>query len=92
MTWWEKDAVHKNLRPITYCRNSAEVGRENSSVIQEETVRTFAEKSGLNKELRPGFQELMKRVVEDNSIVFVPVIDISQWEQFHDTKRRRTKS
>jgi len=92
MTWWKKDTVHKKLRPITYCRNSAEVGRENSSEIQEETSQTFAEKSGLNKELRPEFQELVKRVVEDNSIIFVPVIDVSQWEQFQDTKRRRTKS
>ena len=92
MTWWEKDAVYKNLRPITYCCNSAEVGRENSSEIQEETIRTFAEKYGLNEEMRPEFQSMMKRVVEDNSIIFVPVIDVSRWQRFQGRNRRRAKS
>ena len=84
--------MHNNLRPITYCRNSAETGQENSSEIQEETSRTFAEKYGLNEEIRPGFQELMKRVAEDHSIIFVPVVGISRREQFQDTNRRRTRS
>ena len=91
MTWWKKDTVHKKLRPITYCRNSAEVGRENSSKIQEETSQTFAEKSGLN-EMRSEFQALMKRVAEDHSVIFVPVIDVSRRQRFQGRNYRKAKS
>ena len=41
MTWWTENAVRENLRPITYCRNSAETRQENSKATQDEKCRTF---------------------------------------------------
>jgi len=72
MTWWEKNAVRKNHRPVIYCRNSAETKQEKSNTIQDEKCWTFAE-------IRPEFQALMKRVVENDSFIFVPVMDVSRW-------------
>ena len=84
--------MRENLRPVIYCRNSTETRQENASKIQEEKCRDFAKKSGLDEEMRSGFQDLMKRVAENDSFIFVPVIDVSRWKRFQDTNRRRTKS
>ena len=81
----EKNAVHENIRPVIYCRNSAETEQEKSNAIQDEKCRTF-------EEMHPEFQKLLKRVIEDNSISFVPFIDVTKWERFIDTNRRRAKS
>ena len=101
MTWWEMDsvAVADALKAIGYCRNSADIGQENSCDIQEENIRAFAAKnnieiiaiyadrgkSGLNAEGRPEFQALMKRVAEDDSFPIILVYDVSRWGRFQDT-------
>ena len=100
-SWWKKqlDSMVKRLRAIGYCRNSADIGQENSCTIQEENIRAFAMqngieivaiyadrgKSGLNAEGRPQFQALMERVVEDDSFSIVLVYDVSRWGRFQDT-------
>jgi len=82
-----------------YDRNSTTIGQENSCDIQYEHNMAFAKKhnievigvyedrgkSGLNAEGRPGFQALMKRVVEDNSFSVILVYDVSRWGRFPDT-------
>jgi len=85
MKWWEMNAVRENIRPVIYCRNSAETRQEKSNAIQDDKYRTFAE-------MRSEFQELMRRVAEDDSFIFVPVIDVTKWERFQSRNRRRTKS
>ena len=92
MTWWGKNAVRKNLRPVLNCRNSAETRQENANTIPEEKYREFVKKFGISEEMRPGFQDLMKRVIESDAFIFVPVIDVSQWKQPQGRNRRRAKS
>jgi len=100
MTWWKKTAIAllECLYAVIYCRNSADIGQENSCEIQEERCRDFAEKngfeivavyadrgkSGLNAEGRPEFQALLERVKTDNSFQYIIVLDISRWGRFQD--------
>jgi len=99
--WAKQDCVATAAceKAVIYIRNSADIGQENSCDIQEEKCRAFAEKhgfevvavfadrgtSGLNAEGRPGFQAMMKRVVEDNSFSIILVYDVSRWGRFPDT-------
>jgi len=57
MTWWKNNAVHKKLRPVIFCRNSAETGQENSIKTPKEKCREFAKKFGHDEEMRPRFQD-----------------------------------
>ncbi|MCL2624759.1 MAG: recombinase family protein [Planctomycetaceae bacterium] len=100
MTWWKKnDVALIDCRcAAIYCRNSADIGQENSCEIQEEKCRDFAGKngfeiiavyadrgkSGLNAEGRPEFQALLERVKTDNSFQSIIVLDVSRWGRFQD--------
>jgi len=54
-------------------------------------VRDDQSQSEFNAEGRPGFQELMKRIVENKSFSFVLAYDVTQWKQVQDTSRGRAK-
>jgi len=100
MTWWKKNdiALCEYHCAVIYCRNSADIGQENSCEIQEEKCRAFAEKngfeviavyadrgkSGLNAEGRPAFQAMLERSKTDNSFQTIIVLDISRWGRFQD--------
>jgi len=100
MTWWKKNdvATIECRCAVIYCRNSADIGQENSCEIQEEKCRAFAEKngfeiiavyadrgkSGLDAEGRPEFQALLERVETDDSFHYVIVLDVSRWGRFQD--------
>jgi hypothetical protein len=81
MSWWMQKTMAKpepdpKRRAVAYYRHSAEIGQENSVEIQQDNVRAFAAKlgleiieefadrgkSGLNAEGRPAFTEMMRRV------------------------------
>ena len=95
----EPKPAQKNFRAVAYYRHSAEIGQENSVEIQQDNVRAFAQKynieiiaeyadrgkSGLTVDGRKQFQEMMKRVEEDNSFQFVLCYDVSRWGRFQDT-------
>lgn len=87
------------LRAVAYYRHSAEIGQENSVEIQQDNVRSFAErhdievinefadrgKSGLNAEGRPAFNEMMDWVRTRDDFVLILVLDVSRWGRFQDT-------
>ena len=99
--WEKMDCVATATsdKAAMYNRNSSDIGQENSCDIQYENNMAFAKKhnieviavfedrgkSGLNAEGRPGFQALMKRVVEDDSFSIILVYDVSRWGRFPDT-------
>lgn len=100
--WWEaepQEVPSQHPRAVAYYRHSAEIGQENSVEIQQNHVRAFAQKcgmeiiheyadrgkSGLTAEGRPQFQEMMKRVAEDKSFQYVLCLDVSRWGRFQDT-------
>ncbi|MGL6195649.1 MAG: recombinase family protein [Thermoguttaceae bacterium] len=99
--WWqvEPQIIPSKLRAVAYYRHSAEIGQENSVEIQQDHVRAFAKKcgidiiheyadrgkSGLTVEGRPQFQEMMERVANDNSFQYVLCLDVSRWGRFQDT-------
>lgn len=102
MSWWKTEAseeVQQRLRTVAYYRHSAEIGQENSVEIQQDNVRTFAEKhnleiveefadrgkSGLNAEGRPAFTEMMHWVRSRHDFAMVLVLDVSRWGRFQDT-------
>lgn len=97
--WWTKEGtstVSKKLKAVAYYRHSAQVGQENSVEIQQENVRKFADKygieivdeyadrgkSGLTTEGREQFKEMMKRVETDDRFQFVLCYDVSRWGRF----------
>ncbi|MBN1360328.1 MAG: recombinase family protein [Sedimentisphaerales bacterium] len=102
-TWWtKKDASAEGqprLRAVAYYRHSAEIGQENSVEIQQDNVRAFAGKhgieiiqefadrgkSGLNAEGRPAFNEMLEWVKTRTDFGFVFVLDVSRWGRFQDT-------
>jgi nicotinamide riboside kinase len=95
MTWWEKQgnvAMATGIKGVFYVRHLAETGQENSGKVQEEMSRAFTEESRRKIKMRPEFQALLKRVLEDDSTTVVLVQDLSQWKRFQGTNRRRTKS
>jgi len=101
--WWkkggkqERDSVRN--RAVAYYRHSAEIGQENSVEIQQDNIRTFAEKhgievihefsdrgkSGLNAEGRPAFNEMMEWVRTRDDFQYVLVLDVSRWGRFQNT-------
>ena len=101
--WWVRrnlDAA-ANVRPhaVAYYRHSAEIGQENSVEIQQDNVRAFAAKhgldiihefadrgkSGLNAEGRPAFSEMMEWVKTRDDFQYVLVLDVSRWGRFQNT-------
>ena len=100
--WWTKTNGQSDgqprLRAVAYYRHSAEIGQENSVEIQQDNVRSFAErhdieiinefadrgKSGLNAEGRPAFNEMMEWVRTRDDFVLILVLDVSRWGRFQD--------
>jgi DNA invertase Pin-like site-specific DNA recombinase len=102
--WWELDETGAALRPIqpqavAYYRHSAQDRQENSIPLQQEQVREWADKhgveimhefadhgkSGLNAEGRPAFSEMMHEWVEQrNDFEYVLCLDVSRWGRFQD--------
>ncbi len=101
MSWWIRKAepISQLLRAVAYYRHSAEIGQENSVEIQQDNIRAFANKhgleiiqefsdrgkSGLNTEGRPAFNELMDAVRTRDDFKFILVLDVSRWGRFQDT-------
>ncbi len=101
--WWETgpadhEAVPK-FRAVAYYRHSAQDRQENSIPIQQEQVREWADKngveiihdfadagrSGLNAEGRPAFSEMMKEwVTKRDDFQYVLCLDVSRWGRFQD--------
>lgn len=101
--WWKQSSGgpdgQPRLRAVAYYRHSAEIGQENSVEIQQDNVRSFADrhdievikefadrgKSGLNAEGRPAFNEMMEWVRTRDDFVLILVLDVSRWGRFQDT-------
>ena len=86
-------------RAVAYYRHSAQDRQENSIPIQQEQVREWAEKngveiikefadagkSGLNAEGRPAFTEMMEEWVKKrDDFQYVLCLDVSRWGRFQD--------
>ena len=102
--WWEIDPDVQRLEPpkvkaVAYYRHSAQDRQENSIPLQQEQVREWAEKngveiihefadagmSGLNAEGRPAFTEMMDEWVKKNpDFDYVLCLDVSRWGRFQD--------
>lgn len=101
--WWESEEVkasdpQEKRVAVAYYRHSAQIGQENSVEIQQDNVRTFAEKhnlqivhefadrgkSGLNAEGRPAFNEMMEWVRTREDFQFILVLDVTRWGRFQD--------
>ena len=102
--WWEVAAADHDDAPakpraVAYYRHSAQDRQENSIPIQQEQVREWAEKngveiikefadagkSGLTAEGRPGFTEMMDEwVIQKDNFVYVLCLDVSRWGRFQD--------
>lgn len=101
--WWVRDNSVASSKPrpraVAYYRHSADIGQENSVEIQQDNIRAFAKKhgieiihefadrgkSGLNAEGRPAFNEMMEWVRTRDDFHFILVLDISRWGRFLDT-------
>lgn len=102
--WWEIDtpevpgAVTK-FRAIAYYRHSAQDRQENSIPIQQDQVREWAQKngveiirefsdagkSGLTSEGRPAFTEMMEEWVKKRTdFSYILCLDVSRWGRFQD--------
>jgi DNA invertase Pin-like site-specific DNA recombinase len=102
--WWEIDtpqllgAVPK-FRAVAYYRHSAQDRQENSIPIQQDQVREWAEKngveiirefadagkSGLTSEGRPAFIEMMDEWVKKRTdFSYILCLDVSRWGRFQD--------
>ena len=106
--WWETDPDVQRIEPprfraVAYYRHSAQDRQENSIPLQQEQVREWAEKngvdiihefadagkSGLNAEGRPAFTEMMDEWVKKRSdFDYVLCLDVSRWGRFQDIDRR----
>jgi DNA invertase Pin-like site-specific DNA recombinase len=102
MEWWKRCGEGRDapvdLAAVAYYRHSAQIGQENSVEIQQDNIRSFAEKhnlkiihefadrgkSGLNAEGRPGFNEMMEWVRTRDDFQFVLVLDVTRWGRFQD--------
>jgi len=102
--WWEigsRDAevVVPKIKAVAYYRHSAQDRQENSIPIQQEQVREWADKngveiihefadagkSGLNAEGRPAFTEMMGEWVKHRKdFEYVLCLDVSRWGRFQD--------
>ena len=102
--WWEiaspgQPGQPPKPRAVAYYRHSAHDRQEQSIPIQQDQVREWAEKngveivhefadpgkSGLNAEGRPAFTEMMDEWVKKNSeFDYILCLDISRWGRFQD--------
>ena len=102
--WWERQDNGSPrpkfaFRAVAYFRHSAQDRQENSIEIQQDQVREWAEKngveiihefmdpgkSGLTAEGRPGFQDMMENWVRKrNDFQYILCLDVSRWGRFQD--------
>ena len=102
--WWEVGTTDQigsapMVRAVAYYRHSAQDRQENSIPIQQDQVREWAGKngveiihefadagkSGLNAEGRPAFIEMMDDWVKQRSdFDYVLCLDVSRWGRFQD--------
>ena len=102
--WWEistdpPEQEIPKVRAVAYYRHSAQDRQENSIPLQQDQVREWAEKhgveiikefadhgiSGLNAEDRPAFNEMMDDWVKSkNDFKYVLCLDVSRWGRFQD--------
>jgi DNA invertase Pin-like site-specific DNA recombinase len=100
---WEVEAADPNaapkIRAVAYYRHSAQDRQENSIPIQQEQIREWTEKngveiihefadagkSGLNAEGRPAFNEMMNEWVKRrDDFRYILCLDVSRWGRFQD--------
>ena len=100
--WWELPVeLPPDTRPraVAYYRHSAQDRQLNSIPIQQDQVREWAAKngieiihefmdagkSGLNAEGRPAFTEMMEQwVKQDRDFCYILCLDVSRWGRFQD--------
>jgi hypothetical protein len=102
--WWEIEirqpaGEEPKLRAVAYYRHSAQDRQQNSIPIQQEQVREWAQKngveiihefadagkSGLTAEDRPAFTELMEQWVKQRKdFTYILCLDVSRWGRFQD--------
>ncbi|MFO0821520.1 MAG: recombinase family protein [Pirellulales bacterium] len=103
--WWEigipaeTDSGPPKIRAVAYYRHSAQDRQENSIPIQQdqvrewalkngvEIIREFADagKSGLTSEGRPAFTEMMEEWVKKRTdFHYILCLDVSRWGRFQD--------
>lgn len=110
--WWEQastPAAELIVRPraVAYYRHSAQDRQENSVSLQQEQVREWAEKngveivqefadrgkSGLTAEGRDGFNDMVENWVKGRSdFQYVLCLDVSRWGRFQDIDLSATYS
>ena len=102
MTHWEGTPALETVprvRAVAYYRHSAQHREENSIPIQQDQVREWAHKngveiihefadagkSGLTSEGRPAFTEMMDEWVKTRSdFNYILCLDVSRWGRFQD--------
>lgn len=102
--WWEVQqpqlpSIVPEMRAVAYYRHSAQDRQENSIPIQQDQVREWAQKngveiihefadagkSGLTSEGRPAFTELMEGWIKQRTdFTYVLCLDVSRWGRFQD--------
>lgn len=100
--WWEGTPALETVprvRAVAYYRHSAQDRQENSIPIQQDQVREWAHKngveiirefadagkSGLTSEGRPAFTEMMDEWVKTRSdFTYILCLDVSRWGRFQD--------
>ena len=102
--WWEIDIPQQpgeepRLRAVAYYRHSTLDRQENSIPIQQEQVRQWAQrngveiihefvdagKPGVNAEDRPAFTQLMEQWVKQRQdFTYILCLDVSRWGRFQD--------
>ena len=108
MTPWSKIEIPQppgeepKLRAVAYYRHSTLDRQQNSISIQQEQVREWAQrngveiiheftdagKSGLAAEDRPAFTELMEEWVKKRKdFTYILCLDVSRWGRFQDLDR-----
>ena len=102
--WWEACSTDQATsvaqpRAVAYYRHSAQDRQENSIPIQQDQVREWAEKngvqiieefcdpgrSGLTAEGRPAFTQMMDEwVTQRDDFDYILCLDVSRWGRFQD--------
>ena len=110
--WWARPKSSESdpaVRPraVAYYRHSAQDRQENSVLLQQEQVRQWAEKngvdiieefadrgkSGLTAEGRDGFNNMMERCAKKRGdFQYVLCLDVSRWGRFQDIDLSATYS
>jgi DNA invertase Pin-like site-specific DNA recombinase len=109
--WWVRRSPAADepprVRAVAYYRHSAQDRQENSVALQQEQVREWARKngveiihefadrgkSGLTAEGRDGFNDMMENWVKKRTdFTFILCLDVSRWGRFQDIDLSATYS